>query len=94
MGKTFTAIGIVQEVNVEGDEAVIIAYDTRASKMRAIRILKKDFDKYFTDADLKRSQGIEKKEYKAIVEQMIKDGKAYAADPKKAKKANRCFVIL
>ena len=47
MGKTFTAIGIVQEVNVEGDEAVIIAYDTRASKMRAIRILKKDFDKYF-----------------------------------------------
>ena len=48
MGKTFTAIGIVQEVNVEGDEAVIIAYDTRASKMRAIRILKKDFDKYFT----------------------------------------------
>lgn len=47
----------------------------------------KDFDRYFSDADLKRSQGIEKKEYKAIIEQMVKDGKAFANDPKKAKKA-------
>ena len=50
MGKTTTAIGIVQEAHVEGDNVVIIAFDTRASKIRAIRILKKDFDKYFTGA--------------------------------------------
>ena len=50
MRKTTTAIGIVQEAHVEGDNVVIIAFDTRASKIRAIRILKKDFDKYFTGA--------------------------------------------
>lgn len=52
----------------------------------------KDFDRYFSDADLKRAQGIEKKEYKAIIEQMIKDGKAFAADPKGAKRAKPFWI--
>ena len=48
MGKTTTAIGIVQEAHVEGDNVVIIAFDTRESKMRTISVLKKDFDKCFS----------------------------------------------
>lgn len=47
MGKTFTAIGIVQEAHVEGDNVAIIVFDTQASKMRSIKVLKEDFDKHF-----------------------------------------------
>lgn len=50
------------------------------------------FDKYFSEADLKRAQGIGKKEYKAILEQMIKDGRAYAENPKGAKKAKPFWI--
>lgn len=46
MGKT--NIGIVQEVNVVESNVVIIAFDTRESKMRTIKVLKKDFDKCFS----------------------------------------------
>ena len=49
MGKTFTAIGIVQETHVMEGNVAIVVYDTRDSKMRTIKILKKDFENGFSN---------------------------------------------
>ncbi len=52
----------------------------------------KVFDETFSDADIKRAQGIDKKEYKAILHEMIKEGAEYAKDPKKAKRAKAYWM--
>lgn len=39
-------------------------------------------DKYFSDGDIKRAQGVDKKEYKAILAKMFEQGKKSAEDPK------------
>lgn len=50
MGKTFTAIGIVQETHDMGDKVAIIVYDTRESMMRTIFVLKSDYENVFSKA--------------------------------------------
>jgi nitrate reductase / nitrite oxidoreductase, alpha subunit len=47
----------------------------------------KAFDEAFSEADVKRAQGIGKKEYKVILDEMIKEGQEFANNPKSGKKA-------
>ncbi|MEF3191917.1 MAG: molybdopterin-dependent oxidoreductase [Campylobacterales bacterium] len=52
-----------------------------------------NFDKYFSDEDVKRGQGISKKEYKEILTAMIEAGREGADNPKNKGKAAKPFWI-